>query len=63
MKNQELKTKDISELNKILDTEREKIRNFRFNMSGTKNKSQKDVMIAKKVVARILTELTKRKKQ
>jgi ribosomal protein L29 len=61
MDTKDLKEKNTDELKKILSEEREKMRKFRFNMSGTKSKSQKEVVLAKKTIARILTLLTQMK--
>jgi ribosomal protein L29 len=49
------------ELEKRLAEARAKVRAFRFDVTGSKAKNVKDGANAKKVVARILTELRSRK--
>lgn len=53
------KTKD--ELVRALTESRVTLRDYRFSASGTKPKSVKDGRIAKKNIARILTEINKNK--
>ena len=60
-----MKSKDIQklsdkELEKLLEEKRAVVRQFRFDITGSKVKNIKDGAIAKKTVARILTELNGR---
>ncbi len=55
MKMQELKEKNISELEKMLFEKQEKLRKLRFDMASQQVKNTKDIRNNKKDVARILT--------
>ncbi len=58
----ELKTKSVLELNKLLPEYREKIRDLRFSVSAKQLKNIRELRMAKKIVARILTLLNANKK-
>ncbi len=55
MKMQELKDKNINELEKLLLEKQEKLRKFRFDIASRQVKNTKDIRNNKKDVARILT--------
>jgi ribosomal protein L29 len=60
-----MKSKDITklsdtELAKLLEEKRATVRQFRFDITGSKVKNTKDGAVARKDVARILTEQTAR---
>ena len=61
MKNNEIKKLSHKELLKTLDEKRKAVRQFRFDITGSKVKNLKEGETIKKDVARILTELTLRK--
>jgi len=61
MKNKELNKLSETELLKLLEEKRVGVRQFRFDISGSKVKNIKDGTNMRKAVARILTELTQRK--
>lgn len=56
----EYKAKSVEDLTKLLDEKREFVRAARFGKSGSAKKSVKDIMLAKKEIARILTEQNSR---
>jgi ribosomal protein L29 len=56
-----LQEKKDTELAKLLGEKRKALRLFRFSLSGGKAKNTKEGMQTKKEIARILTELNKRK--
>ena len=58
---QEYKKKAPEELTKILEEKREEVRSARFEKSGSAKKNTKSVSLAKKEIARILTEQNTRK--
>ncbi len=60
MKNNEIKKLSDKELIKMLDEKRKAVRQFRFDVTGSKVKNLKEGGNIKKDVARILTELTTR---
>ena len=60
MKNNELKKLSDKDLLKMLDEKRKAVRQFRFDVTGSKVKNLKEGGTIKKDVARILTELTSR---
>ena len=60
MKNNEIKKLSDKELLKVLDEKRKAVRQFRFDITGSKVKNLKEGGSIKKDVARILTELTLR---
>lgn len=60
MKSKELQKLGDKELIKLLEEKRAAVRQFRFNISGSKVKNIKEGAVAKKDVARILTELSLR---
>ncbi len=60
MKNNEIKKLSDKELLKMLDEKRKAVRQFRFNVTGSKVKNLKEGGSIKKDVARILTEITLR---
>ncbi|MDD2696846.1 MAG: 50S ribosomal protein L29 [Candidatus Pacebacteria bacterium] len=57
MKIKELKTKGKEELQKILEDDREKLRQLRFDLSAGKVKNVREIRKIKKEVAQILTLL------
>lgn len=57
MKTTELRQKSKDELRKILEDDREKLRQLRFDLSAGKVKNVKEVHNLKKEIARILTLL------
>lgn len=58
----EYKDKSVEDLGKLLDEKREFVRSARFDRSGSSKKEVKGVSLAKKEIARILTEQTARTK-
>ena len=59
MKFEELKTKDRQELNNILKTSREKLRELRFKDSNKQLKNIREIRKIRKMIAQILTLLNK----
>ena len=59
---EEFKKKTAEDLAKLLDENREVVRAARFDRSGAAKKNVKNVSLAKKEIARILTEQTSRAK-
>ena len=57
MKIKELKTKGKEELQKMLEDDREKLRQLRFDLSAGKVKNVREIRKIKKEVAQILTLL------
>ncbi|MEK7227605.1 MAG: 50S ribosomal protein L29 [Patescibacteria group bacterium] len=57
MKKNSYKGKSEKDLVKALYEEREKLRIFRFGTAGSKSKNIKEGVVAKKNIARIMTEL------
>jgi len=62
MKKKDLSKKENGELEKDMLKLKEDNRNFRFGISGSKVKNVKEAMGKRKDIARIMTELNKRKK-
>jgi ribosomal protein L29 len=62
MKMKDIKKQSDKELAKLLSEARAAVRQFRFNVTGSKVKNIKEGANAKRLVARILTELNLRKK-
>ncbi len=60
MSYKEIKKKSDSELVDYVNQQREIIRNFRFNTSGSANRDVSSFHSAKKEVARALTEINSR---
>ena len=60
MKSKELKKMSERELEKLLGEKQKEVRQFRFDVTGSKVKNLKEGKSAKRDVARILTELTLR---
>ncbi len=58
----EFKEKTIENLNSMIKEKREAIRHFRFGSTGSKIKNVKLGRTLKKEIARIMTELTIRRK-
>ncbi len=58
MKSKELQKLSDKELAKLLEEKRTAVRQFRFDISGSKVKNIKEGAGAKKTVARILTEIS-----
>ena len=59
----DIKKKSVEDLTKLLIEKREAVRVFRFDVAGSAKKNAKEVQIAKKDIARALTELRARKEQ
>jgi len=57
----ELKTKDQSELEKLLAVTREKLRELRFKDSNKQLKNIREIRTARALIAQILTLLNKQK--
>jgi len=57
----EYKKKNAEDLTKLLNEKREVVRAFRFDVSGSGKKNVKVSGLARKEVARILTEIASRK--
>lgn len=62
MKVKELKTKSISELQTLLNENRERLRTLRFDLAAGKVKNVREIRTIKKDIARILTLLKETKK-
>ena len=60
MKSNELKKLSDKELHKMLEEKRKAVRQFRFDVTGSKVKNLKEGGNTRKDVARILTELSLR---
>ncbi len=60
MKIKELRQKSKDDLNKILQDNREKVRQIRFDMSSGKVKNVREINKIKKDIARILTILNEK---
>lgn len=58
----DLQKKDAADLMKLLDEKREDLRVMRFDLAGTSKKDVKKTANTKKEIARILTEVSARKK-
>jgi len=63
MKLEELKGKTESELKKMIQDWREKLRQLRFDLAAGKVKNVREIRIIKKNIARILTILKERSKK
>jgi len=61
MKFQELDQKSEAELQKMLVTLREKVRDLRFQVAARQHKDVRDIAETKKTIAQILTLLNQRK--
>jgi len=61
MKSSELKQKSQKELQKLLQNNQEKLRQFRFDLTSGKVKNVREIRQTKKDIARILTELCQKK--
>ena len=57
MDSQELKTKEVGELQNLLAVDREKLRELRFKDSNKQLKNIREIRVVKKTIARILTYL------
>lgn len=58
----EYKNKTLEDLKKLINEKRVAIRDFRFGSSGSKTKNVKLAGTLKKDIARIMTEISMRKK-
>jgi len=63
MELKELRKKSISELNKIIAQQREKLRASRFSVSAKQLKNIRTVREIKKSIAQILTVMNKKRKE
>ncbi len=61
MKSSELKQKSQKELQKLLQNNQEKLRQFRFDLTSGKVKNVREIRQTKKDIARILTVLCQKK--
>lgn len=61
MKTSELRKLSDKELEKLLEEKRSAVRQFRFDVTGSKAKNVKEGTNARKTVARCLTELASRR--
>ncbi|MBZ9577754.1 50S ribosomal protein L29 [Patescibacteria group bacterium] len=61
MKAKELKQKSRKELQKLLQNNQEKLRQFRFDLTSGKVKNVREIRQTKKDIARILTRLCQKK--
>lgn len=59
----EIKKKSAEDLVKLLSEKREEVRAFRFDIAGSAKKNVKASMLARKEIARILTEKNQRERQ
>lgn len=59
----DFKEKNESDLAKLLSEKREALRNFRFNIAGSKTRNIKEGRSLRKEIARILTETRARLKK
>lgn len=62
-KKETFKDKDEKELKKLLAEKREALREFRFNMKGSRVRNTKEGVALRKDIARILGVFTEREKQ
>lgn len=60
MKKEEIKTKSNDDLKKLLQDEKEKLRQLRFDLAAGKVKNIREIRLMKKEVARILTKINKK---
>lgn len=58
----DIKSKNEKELTKIVNEHREKLRNFRFGIAGSKVRNVKEGKNLKREIAQILTEINFRQK-
>lgn len=58
----ELKTKDVAELNQLLISNREKLRDLRFKDSNQQLKNVREIRVIKKLIAQILTIINTKEK-
>jgi len=61
MKTKELREKNIEELKKLLSEKREVVRKMRFDISTKQTKNHREIRMAKKDIARILTLINEKK--
>ncbi len=61
MDKKELKTKDAGELKKLLESNREKLRDLRFKDSNKQLKNVREIRAIRALIARILTITNKQK--
>ncbi len=61
MEFKELKTKDKSDLQKLLEVNREKLRDLRFKDSNKQLKNIREIRVIRQLIAQILTLLNKQK--
>ena len=57
METEELKQKSKAELQKMLQEQRERLRNLRFDLASGKVKNVREIRVLRKEIARILTIL------
>lgn len=63
MKAQELRNKSEEELHSLLQQEREKLRQLRFDLVAGKVKNIREIRAIKKDIARILTVINEKRRQ
>lgn len=61
MDKKELITKDAGELNRLLEVNREKLRELRFKDSNKQLKNIREIRVVRKLIAQILTLTNKQK--
>ena len=59
----EYKNKTENEIDKLLNDKREALRNYRFAVSGSKTRNVRDGRNTRKEIARLMTELSGRRKR
>ncbi|MCX6745025.1 MAG: 50S ribosomal protein L29 [Candidatus Parcubacteria bacterium] len=59
----ELKLKSVSDLQKLLNSSREKLRELRFKVSQSQLKNIREVRIYKKKIAKIITLINQKPKE
>ncbi|HBV00963.1 MAG TPA: 50S ribosomal protein L29 [Candidatus Taylorbacteria bacterium] len=59
----DFKTKTVEELTRLVSENRQKLQAFRFAMAGSKQKNVKEGKGLRKEIARMLTELSGRKRE
>ncbi len=58
----DIQTKEDKDLNKLLIEKMENLKNFRFGIAGSKNRNVREGRGLRREIARVQTELSRRKK-
>jgi ribosomal protein L29 len=58
----DIQTKEDKDLNKLLIEKMESLKNFRFGIAGSKNRNVREGRGLRREIARVQTELSRRKK-